>query len=240
MKITILGTSHGVPEAHKKCTSILFEVGGSYYFIDAGCDISIELANRRIHPNLVKAVFITHPHADHVNGLYPFLSLLGWFYTDSNPEIYLPNEKCAALVHQYLDAFDLKLRPEQKLALVGEGPVFDDGNFKVTAFATQHCPDSYAFLIEAEGKRVLCSGDLRRPGVDFPPVDNLDAAILEAAHFNVTEYTDVLKSKSVKTVYINHYGNYLGNINGANFVTLKKEITPVPAELTTDGMEILL
>lgn len=240
MKITILGSGHGVPEAHKKCTSILFEVSGSYYFIDAGCDISMELANRRIHPNAVKAIFITHPHSDHINGLYPFLSLLGWFYQESDPEIYVPNEKCSTLVHQYLDAFGMKLRPEQKLALVENGTVFDDGSFKVTAFGTQHCPDSHAFLIEAEGKRILCSGDLRHPAIDFPPVDDLDAAILEAAHFNVTDYTDVIKSRSVKSVYINHYGNYIGTINGANFVTLKTDIAPVPAELTTDGTEILL
>ncbi len=240
MKITILGSGHGVPEAHKKCTSILFEVGGSYYFVDAGCDISVELANRRIHPNGVKGIFITHPHSDHINGLYPFLSLLGWFYKESNPEIYVPNKECATLVHQYLGAFGCVLRPEQKLALVGEGVIFDDGRFKVTAFATQHCPNSHAFLIEAEGKRVLCSGDLRHPAIDFPPVDHLDAAILEAAHFNVTEYADILKSISVKSVYINHYGNYLGIINGANSFTLQKEIAPVPVEITTDGMEISL
>ena len=146
------------------------------------------------------------------------------------------NENCATLVHQYLDAFGWKLRPEQKLALVGEGIIFDDENFKVTAFTTQHCPNSHAFLIEAEGKSVLCSGDLRHPAIDFPPVDNLDAAILEAAHFDVAEYANILKSISVKSVYINQYGNYLGIINGANFVTLRKEIAPVPVELTTDGM----
>ena len=240
MKITILGSGHGVPEAHKQCTSILFEVGGRYYFIDAGCDISMELANRRIHPNDVKGIFITHPHSDHINGLFPFLSLLGWYYKEANPEMYVPNEKCATLVHQYLDAFDWKLRPEQKLSLVGEGVIFNDGSFKVTAFATQHCPHSHAFLIEAEGKRILCSGDLKHPTVDFPPVDDLDAAFLEAAHFNVAEYADILKEKSVKSVYINHYGNYIGFVNGANFVTLRDDIAPVPAVLTTDGMEINL
>ena len=61
MKITILGSGHGVPEAHKQCTSILFEISGGYYFIDDGGDISTELANRRIHPNEVKGIFITHP-----------------------------------------------------------------------------------------------------------------------------------------------------------------------------------
>lgn len=240
MRITILGSGHGVPEAHKKCTSILFEVNGSYYFVDAGCDISMELANRRIHPNGVKGIFITHPHTDHINGLFPFLSLLGWFYVESNPEMHVPNEKCAKLVHQYLEAFDDKLRPEQKLVLVGDGVIFDDGNFKVTAYKTQHCPDSHAFLIEAEGKRVLCSGDLCHPSVDFPPVDNLDAAILEGAHFNVVGYAAVLKNKSVKSVYINHYGNYAGAISGYSTFTLKKEMAPIPVEHTTDDMEITL
>ena len=240
MKITILGSGHGVPEAHKQCTSILFKVEGCYYFIDAGCDISMELANRRIHPNGVKGIFITHPHTDHINGLYSFLSLLAWFYEESNPEMYVPNEKCAILVHQYLNAFDFKLRPEQKLALVREGVVFDDGKFKVTAFATQHCENSYAFLIEAEGKRVLCSGDLAHPTVDFPPVDDLDAAILEGAHFDVTDYTEIIKGKNIRSVYVNHYGNYYGRINGANFFTLQASIAPIPAELCTDGMEISL
>ena len=240
MKITILGSGHGVPEAHKQCTAILFEVGGSYYFIDAGCDISMELANRRIHPNQVKSIFITHPHSDHINGLFPFLELLGWYYREANPEVYVPNEKCATLVHQYLGAFDTTLRPEQKLSIIEAGPLYDDGIFKVTALPTQHCPNSYAFLVEAEGKRILCSGDLRQPSVDFPPVDNLDAAILEAAHFDVTEYAGIIQSKTIRSVYINHYGNYIGIINGANFFTLKKEIAPIPAELTTDGTEITL
>ena len=63
---------------------------------------------------------------------------------------------------------------------------------------------------------------------------------MEAAHFNVAAYADILKEKSVKSVYINHYGNYIGFVNGANFVTLRDDIAPVPAVLTTDGMEINL
>jgi len=240
MKITILGSGHGVPEAHKRCASILFEIDSKYYIIDAGCDINLELADRRIHPNDVKSIFITHPHNDHIDGLYSFLGLLGWYYLEANPEVYVPNEKCATLVHQYLYAFDAELRPEQKLDIVKEGVVYDDGTFKVTAIPTQHCEDSHAFLIEAEGKRVLCSGDLKHPAIDFPDVDDLDVAVLEGAHFEVTAYIDVLKMKNVKSVYLSHYGNYIGIINGANFFTMQKEIAPIPAEIATDGMEIIL
>ena len=107
----------------------------------------------------------------------------------------------------------------------------------MTALPTQHCPNAHAYLLEAEGKRVLCSGDLRSPTVDFPPVDGLDAAILEGAHFHVTDYIDVIKAKNIRAVYINHYGNYIGCINLERFRALANAISPVPAQITTDGME---
>ena len=240
MKVTIVGSGHGVPEAHKQCTSIMIEVSGRYYFVDAGCDLHMALANRRIHPSAVKAVFITHPHDDHVNGLCPFLSILAWYYTNANPAIYVPNQACATLVHQYLAAFGYTLRPEQTLSLVGEGTLYDDGFLKVTAFPTRHCPNSFAYLLEAEGKRLLCSGDLESPFVDFPPVDDLDAAILEGAHFHITDYAEILKNRNIRSVYINHYGNYIGCINHGHFQALQSQIAPVPAYMTTDGMEFIL
>jgi len=240
MRITVLGSGHGVPEAHKKCTSIMFEVGANRYFVDAGCDINMELANRRLPFESVKALFFTHPHTDHMDGLLPFMGIISWFYKKVNPEIYVPNEKIFKLINVYHETFSMNLRPEIKIATVGEGVIYDDGVIKVTSFPTQHCPDSHAFLIEAEGKRVLCSGDLKHPTVDFPPVDDLDAVIIETAHFPVTSYTDVLKNKNIKAVYVNHYGNYIGQINLERFLLLKKDIEPMTAEIATDGYEIIL
>ena len=99
MRITVLGSGHGVPEAHKKCTSILIEIGENRYFVDAGCDINMELANRRIPFESVKALFFTHPHTDHTDGLLPFVGILSWFYKKANPAIYVPDEKIANLVN---------------------------------------------------------------------------------------------------------------------------------------------
>ena len=39
MKITFLGTSHGVPAKDRFCSSIMLESGGSFYFIDAGAPV---------------------------------------------------------------------------------------------------------------------------------------------------------------------------------------------------------
>ena len=36
MRLTFIGTSHGVPEPHRRCSSYLLETGGKYYVIDKG------------------------------------------------------------------------------------------------------------------------------------------------------------------------------------------------------------
>ena len=48
MKITFLGSSHGVPEAHRKCSCIMIEVGENIYFVDMGTPTIDELRKRGI------------------------------------------------------------------------------------------------------------------------------------------------------------------------------------------------
>ena len=36
MRIVFYGTSHGVPEPHRRCSSYILETGGCYYLIDMG------------------------------------------------------------------------------------------------------------------------------------------------------------------------------------------------------------
>lgn len=239
MKLCFFGTGHGVPEAHKKCASTLLQVGDNYYLVDAGCDIAYELAQKRIPFEKVKAIFITHPHSDHTNGLIPFLTLTLWYYTASNPAIYLPSQKMLNSYEDHiLPGLRITLRPEQKLTAYESGVIYDDGVIKVTAFPTQHCPDSHAFLVEAEGKRVLFSGDLWNPKVDFPAVDDLDAAIVEGAHFSIMDYEEIFRERNIKAAYINHYGNYIGYMNSHNLAPLQAAVAPMPVLLTTDGMDI--
>ena len=65
MKITFVGTSHGVPEKNRYCTCIMLESGGAIYFIDAGAPIVDFLVNNGKSVNDLRAVFTTHVHSDH-------------------------------------------------------------------------------------------------------------------------------------------------------------------------------
>ncbi len=240
MRIIFEGTSHGVPEAGKKCACTRIEVGGRNYFIDAGCDLAQVLADKRIPFESVSGIFITHSHMDHSVGLLPFYAITAWYYKESNPPVYVPGENLVELVKHFFEAYGYELRPTQKLEVVREGTFFDDGVLKVTAIKTMHHHDSHAFLVEAEGKRILFSGDIKGPGIDFPDVYDIDAAVLEGAHLWVNDYVDEIKKHNIRSVYINHYGNYLGRPNSERFVYLRNAIDPIPAMLTTDGAEITL
>ena len=46
MKLIFVGTSHGVPEKDRRCSSYLLEVDGSYYIIDMGTQTIEDLRRR--------------------------------------------------------------------------------------------------------------------------------------------------------------------------------------------------
>lgn len=214
MKITFFGSSHGIPEPNRKCSCTLVEVGPNRYFIDMGTMAEEQLISRAIPPESVKSIFITHMHGDHTGGLPSFLCLCCWAFKRADPEVYLPAdvEATVSAISGWLMCNGVTLRPF-RFGKVFEGVIFDDGALKVTAFKTKHIADSYAFLLEAEGKRVLFTGDLchGNPAADFPVSvleAPLDLAVCEAAHFEATAYLPIFKgNKNLKRLCFNHYSD---------------------------------
>jgi len=206
MRITVLGSSHGVPEANRKCSCIMVEVGENIYFVDMGTPVIDELRKRGKSVDAVKGVFITHMHGDHTDGLIQFVDLITWCFKTPNPVIVLPEPKVEQIINDWLSVTIAGRQSALEYRKTVEGVVYDDGVLKVTAIPTKHCPGSHAYVLEAEGKTVLCTGDLSRPSEDFPYVDKeLDLMICESAHFPATDYLPVLDKIEVKKVCVTHY-----------------------------------
>ena len=124
---------------------------------------------------------------------------------------------------------------------VKPGLVYEDDTVRVTAYQTKHIEQSYAFLVEAEGKRVLFSGDLWPDGhgADFPleVLDKpLDLAVCEAGHFAATHYIPMFKGcQNLKRVCFNHYTEYfLASV----IETVDEFKNDIPICRVTDGTEI--
>ena len=211
MKIIFYGTSHGVPEPHRRCSSYILEVGGCYYLIDMGANVTEELRRRGIPMEAVKLAICTHPHGDHTDGVIQFADLLNWYFKKADPRILLPDERLLEPLKTWISVSDNGKPPRADLSIgvFGAGTAYEDERLRLTAIPTQHCENSYAFLIEAEGKRILFTGDLCHPAVDFPQIafeTELDLLVCELAHFSpadcVTAF-DKTKAKRVLHTHIN-------------------------------------
>lgn len=249
MKITFLGCSHGVPEIDRFCSCTMIEVGGKIYFIDAGAPMVdlIKRYGKKVED--VKAVFTTHAHGDHIGGIGTFADLLNWYFKDASVDLYMTEEKPVKAIIDYVEAiqnapFD---RERIRFNIIDEGFVYEDENIKVTAFPTQHLKKndgrrpSFGYLVEADGKRVVFSGDLsiHLREQDFPKIaleEEVDLVICEMAHFGVDKVSPFLDRCKTKELWFNHVGYFstfeeIEALNGKFKFNIK---------LAHDGDEIVL
>jgi len=207
MKLTFIGTSHGVPEADHRCSCNMITVGENVYFVDMGTQAIEDLRRMDIAPERVKGVFVTHMHGDHVNGLLSFVDICNWFFTSAEPKVYLPTPEGAGAIRNWILALDKRDTCRIDIRVTREGVFFDDGVLKVTAVRTLHTRLSYAYILETEGKTLLFTSDLKSPEEDYPKEvfgRTLDAVICESAHVHPADYLPVFEKSNIKRVFLTH------------------------------------
>ena len=213
MKLTFLGTSHGVPSATRHCTSMMLEVGERTYLIDAGAPIADCLEQQYKDPASIQAVFITHMHGDHINGLFHMIDLMMWYYKNCKPQIYMPEDEGIQMFEGYMRYMHSKTMEQCGITYhkIAAGNIYDDGILKVTAIPTLHISGgirpSFAFLVQAEGKKILFNGDRTANLIDFPKeayADSLDAMVAELAHCPAEKLAEKVMPCKVKKLFVIH------------------------------------
>ncbi len=225
MKITFLGSSHGVPGAERFCSSAAVEVNGNIYLIDVGAPIIDQLMRNGIMQegpegksfDKIKGVFVTHIHGDHLNGLIGLLDLGCWYYPELRFPIYLPELRPVEPIKAYLESIRIGFDAERfTFRLAEEGVVFENEDVKITYFKCYHLRGergiSYSVLVEAEGKRVVFTGDLshKMSHDDFPKValeEEVDLVICEMAHFDASMIMPYMERCKTKQFWFNHVNN---------------------------------
>ncbi len=244
MLITTLGTSHGDHTYCRFNSSTLFEIGEASYLVDAGQPVNglMIRAGKPFGP--LAAVFITHMHEDHVGGVPNLIKALIKYPNDAQrTRIFLPEEAAIAPLEGWLHAMHLKWpSPMASLDVATEGPFYDDGVLRVSGVRTFQLPDpdwaSYAYVLEAEGKRVICTGDLRADFSDFPKVardEPCDLCICEITHYQPETELPVLKQCPIKRMVFNHVHNPWHGEEGEAALREKFAELPFPWEIAHDG-----
>lgn len=226
MHLRFLGTSHG---SHTYCrynSSTLLEVGDNHYLIDCGEPVTGTLVRAGIGLERLRALFVTHLHADHVGGLAQLTNMLVK-RREPPQEIYycLPEEGLGSLA-QYLQALYLNLERgaiRVQLCPVQPGPVYQDEALTVNAVFSAHLTGSFAdfkpggepgsrqsfsYLMAAEGKRLAFTGDLsgalRAQALDHLRAEPLDLLVMEMTHLQPQDLLPVVGTMAVKQVAFYH------------------------------------
>lgn len=210
MYAILLGTGFPRPSPDRAgpCTAIV--IGDKVFLVDAGRGAMLRLAGAGLVPKQVRAVFLTHLHSDHIDGL-PDVFHTTWQFGRNTPfELYGPKgSKDLVVGIRKFYAPDIHIRRDltEKLSPAGatinlhtlkEGLVFQDESVRVTAFLVDHFPvePAFGFRFESGGHSIVISGDMH-------PNDNLvrfakDAGILihEAYLPEVSPATDTASERT--------------------------------------------
>jgi ribonuclease Z len=176
LHVVLCGTGSPLPDPTRAEACTLIIAGNTLLVFDAGDGAARNLGRWGVPLGRVQAVFITHLHSDHVEGLPP-LALQRWVggaATTPLPLIGPPGVEQLAAGYTMAFTADAGWRtahhgaaiaPPSGAGMTGRavapGPVWDQGGVKVTAIAVNHAPvePAYGYRIEYKGRSVVISGD---------------------------------------------------------------------------------
>lgn len=214
MKLTILGACSGTePMPGLKHVSFVVEQGGGVYWFDAGEGCSRTGYLGGVDMLAVQAIFISHGHMDHIGGLANLLWTMKKLISrgmDDPPRlsgrgvpVFIPNlsawQGVRLVVGATADDSKFPFKPEGRS--YSDGVIFEDANVRVTALHNAHMGEpadgkswqSFSFRLDAAGKSLVFSGDVRDVSEMAPILDGADLLLMETGHHKVEDICAYLK-----------------------------------------------
>ena len=256
IKIHYLGTCSGTepfPDMHHQ--SWVLEVNGVNYWFDAGENCAHRAYTSGINVMNTVALFVSHPHIDHIGGLANLLSCMRKIsrcsktpmVRDNTLQIFFPDLTLLQAIktvtygnmpHSF--RFNMIENP------LNDGLLFEDENVRVSALHNRHMKEdgsngwhSYSFLIETEGSKIVFSGDvLSQDELDPLIGDGCDILITETGHHKVSDVLEFASRRNIRHLRFTHHGREIINdrLGCERMAAEAAANNPICIKLCYDGM----
>lgn len=256
VEIIVLGSGCGFAVQNRYNPSTALLVEDRCYLLDCGEPAAGLLFRNGIDPLSVRAIFVSHLHADHIGGLAQVLFSMylpgrsskkkfkewsitrydDWYRSslrfpvnfpeegvDAKVDLCIPSEGISG-ISAYLEAVYLSpdLLPfELNISPVGLGRFYQDDLVSVSATNNLHLANnfryknikekhpekklqSYSFMVEVEGKKVVYSGDIDNLTELDPFMDNADVLMVEIAHYDPEGIKEFIDQYPLERVILYH------------------------------------
>ncbi|MEK6808316.1 MAG: ribonuclease Z [Nanoarchaeota archaeon] len=212
MNLTILGSDTIAGDT--ECSAYLIKIQREYLLLDCGPGTYIQLIKSRIDLDLLKYIFITHTHVDHLNDLFALLWRFMFGINRKTPlRIFGPRE------FKKFFNFSIKLYPQiakVKFQLnISElhNQNINLGKIKVITREVLHTKFSNAYRTEHNNKSIVYSGDTDYCDNIINLSKNADILIIECSmpdkkkvdgHLTPSLCGKIAKLSNVKKLILDH------------------------------------
>ncbi|MXP67146.1 ribonuclease Z [Pantoea sp. Aalb] len=171
MQLIFLGTGAGAPSLQRNATAIVLIVSKhgdteNYWLFDCGESTQNQFMRSSLKPGKLQKIFITHLHGDHIFGLPGLLTSRSMAKILKPITIYGPKGirlfiETALRISGSFTTFPLEIIE------IKTGLVFDDGEFRITAWPMNHVVECYGYRIEQHNK-IGCLDAIRLKAEGIP------------------------------------------------------------------------
>jgi ribonuclease Z len=210
LHVGICGAGSPMTDAHRAgpCTAVI--AGSRMFVFDAGGGAAARLLRMELNPAQIEAIFLTHYHSDHIDGLGELL-MQRWVGAAATqpPRVFGPTG-LESVVNGFRDAYRLdqayrtghhgeQLAPPAGFSAVpqefdidsaaGRQILIDEDALQIVAFAVDHGPVAPAvgYRIRYKGRTVVISGDTRRSQNVEREAKNVDLLLHEALSMKLVQ-----------------------------------------------------
>ncbi|MBK8248833.1 MAG: ribonuclease Z [Gemmatimonadetes bacterium] len=252
MRLTTIGTGTAAPHPQRVQAGTLVEAGGLRVLVDCGSGVLWRMAQLGLDWSSITHVVLTHFHADHTADLVAFLT--AWRYGQlpprAEPVTIIGPAGTAAFVDRIAAAFAPAMAAFVPGLEVLDRPPHDplvlSGGVTLECCPVPHTPESVAWSLSHEGRRITCSGDLGpsdhfaewASGSDLLLLEcSLPAAFDVPIHLTPEQCAEVAARSRPGALWLNHFYPPVESLDLEGIIGARWSGSVVRA---TDGASVLL